>query len=256
MAGGNTNCRRTTVTQMLEPLKTESLKDVFVSRFENLILSGRLKIGERLPSERELALRLGVSRPVVHEGLVELAARGLVTIRPRTGAVINDFRQEGSLTLLNSLVNYHQGGLEPGLLESMLEMRGLFEGETVRLAARRRTGEHLAELRRILDEESREGLDPGALAEMDFLLHLQIALASGNLLYPMLLNSFKQVYTNLSGQFFADPAAQAAVLSFHRRLLEALDARDEKAAEAIMNEMLEHGRRLLTSMIELKGAGK
>ena len=60
--------------QLLEPIKTDSLKDVFVIRFEELILSGKVKIGQKLPSERELALQLGVSRPVVHEGLVELAS--------------------------------------------------------------------------------------------------------------------------------------------------------------------------------------
>ena len=79
---------------MLKPLKTESLKEVFISRFENLILTGRLAIGQKLPPERELALQLGVSRPVVHEGLVELAAKGLVKLKPRAGAVVNDYRME------------------------------------------------------------------------------------------------------------------------------------------------------------------
>ena len=70
---------------LLTPIKTESLKDVFVLRFEELILSGKFGIGQKLPSERELALQLGVSRPVVHEGLVELSSRGLVTLTPPRG---------------------------------------------------------------------------------------------------------------------------------------------------------------------------
>ncbi|MCK5153376.1 MAG: FadR family transcriptional regulator, partial [Spirochaetales bacterium] len=68
--------------ELLEPISTESLKDVFVSQFEDLILSGKIVSGETLPSERDLALQMGVSRPVVHEGLLELSAKGLVTIKP------------------------------------------------------------------------------------------------------------------------------------------------------------------------------
>ncbi len=56
--------------ELFEPIRTESLKDVFIRRFEDLILSGKFPVGQKLPSERELALQLGVSRPVVHEGLV------------------------------------------------------------------------------------------------------------------------------------------------------------------------------------------
>ena len=94
---------------LLTPIEAPSLKDVFIERFESLILSGQLQIGQKLPSERELVLRLGVSRPVVHKGLVDLEAKGLVTLIPRVGAVVNDYRREGSLALLNSLVTYQKG---------------------------------------------------------------------------------------------------------------------------------------------------
>ena len=63
------------MNSMLKPLKAESLKEVFISRFEDLILTGKLAIGQRLPPERELAVQLGVSRPVVHEGLLDLQLR-------------------------------------------------------------------------------------------------------------------------------------------------------------------------------------
>ncbi|MBW1814590.1 MAG: FadR family transcriptional regulator, partial [Deltaproteobacteria bacterium] len=116
--------------ELLKPIKSESLKEIFISRFENLILSGKLSIGQKLPSERELALQLGVSRPVVHEGLVDLASKGLITLTPRIGTVVNDYRTEGSLAMLTSLFNYHDGQLQPAILESVLDMRMLFERET------------------------------------------------------------------------------------------------------------------------------
>ena len=91
--------------EILQPLRTASLKEAFIERLEELILSGEVSIGEKLPSERALAEKLGVSRPVVHEGLVELAARGLVTLKPRVGAEVNDYRRQGSLALCH---NGHQ----------------------------------------------------------------------------------------------------------------------------------------------------
>jgi DNA-binding FadR family transcriptional regulator len=133
--------------ELLKPIKSESLKDICVARLEELILSAKLSTGQKLPSERELALQLGVSRPVVHEGLVDLAAKGLVTMKPRVGTVVNDYRKEGSLFLLTALVNYHQGQLDPNLLRSLLDMRLLFEVETARLAALHRSDEQQASRR-------------------------------------------------------------------------------------------------------------
>ena len=190
---------------ILSPLKAESLKEVFVSRFEEFILSGKLAIGQKLPSERELALQLGVSRPVVHEGLVDLAAKGLVTIKPRVGTVINDYRKQGSLAILSSLINYHDGAIEPKLLNSMLEMRLLFEVEAAGLAALRRNEDHMAAFREILEKEKQAGTRKlEKIVKLDFEFHHLIAMASGNIVYPLLINSFRQVYTNLSRQFFTD----------------------------------------------------
>lgn len=236
---------------LLQPIKTESLKDVFVDRFERLILSGELSIGERLPAERELALRLGVSRPVVHEGLVELAARGLVTMVPRKGAFVNDFRKQGSLALLNSLVNYHNGGLETGLMESMLEMRRLFEVENARLAAKRRTTEQLAELMRIVAREKEASPDDvEMLTELDFTFHHQVAMASGNLLYPLLINSFKNVYTNLTGRFFTETDMADQVWDFHVNLVAAIESMDSEAAGRVMEQMIDHGENALRAIID------
>ena len=234
---------------MLQPLQADSLKDVFVSRFEQLILSGEVSIGEKLPSERELALRLGVSRPVVHEGLVELATKGLVTIQPRKGTVVNDFRKEGSLALLNSLVNY-QGGLDPSLLENLLDMRQLFEVEIVRLAARHWAQDQLDALGDIVLSEENALEDPGAFSELDFEFHHALSMVSGNDLYPLLLNSFRQIYRHLAGQFYTVAHVAPTVVAFHREILAAVKNRDAAAAEDAMGRMLDHGRRLLREVIE------
>jgi GntR family transcriptional regulator, transcriptional repressor for pyruvate dehydrogenase complex len=228
--------------QLLKPIRTESLKDTFVKRFEELILSGAFPIGQKLPSERELALRLNVSRPVVHGGLVDLAAKGLVTLIPRVGTIVNDYRREGSLSLLTSLVNYHQGDLEPELFTSLLEMRFLFEVETARLAAIHRTQDQLESLGRLLQEEENVNYhDDARISELDFDFHHLVALSSGNHIYPLLLNSFKQCYLNLAGQFFSDQSVVPEVFAFHQEMVCALEENNEKKAAQIMKSMLAHG---------------
>lgn len=237
--------------ELLGPLKTESLKEVFISRFEGLILSGKLSMGQKLPSERELALQLGVSRPVVHEGLVDLASKGLVSMKSRAGAVVNDFRREGSITLLNSLLNYHQGKISPEILEGMIEMRKLIEMETSRLAAINRTDEQLAELlAHVKDESHIIPSDIDALTEADFRFHHMIAMASSNVIYPLFLNSLKEVYTNLSGVFFGDGSVAKVVFDLHARMLKAIGKKDADTSVKIMKRILEHGEERLKAALK------
>jgi GntR family transcriptional regulator, transcriptional repressor for pyruvate dehydrogenase complex len=228
---------------MLAPLKAESLKEVFISRFEDLILTGRLTKGQKLPPERELALQLGVSRPVVHEGLLDLAVKGLVTMKPRVGTVVNDYRREGSLAILESLVKFRQGNLEPELLDSLIDTRALVEIETARLASLNRTEEHLSLFREILGQEKALATaDIEGITKLDFEFHHLIALASGNLIYPLLVNSFRPVYTTFTAIFFSDPAVLPVTFAFHERLVEAIARREPGEAEKIMSEVLAHGR--------------
>lgn len=235
----------------LAPLRAPSLKEVFVDRFEGLILSGELAIGQRLPSERELAVQLGVSRPVVHEGLAELAARGLVSMRPRVGCTVSDYRTEGSLALLTSLINYRDGQLDPSLLRGMLDLRRLLEGETARLAALHRSRADLEVLERIvaLEEAAAAGADQDVVA-LDFAFHHRVALASGNPIYPLFLRSCEPAYTHLTGQFFELPQVRIVVVGYHRELLDHFAAGDADAAADAMARMLEHGERVLRDLIE------
>jgi GntR family transcriptional repressor for pyruvate dehydrogenase complex len=234
----------------LKPVKTDTLKEICVTRFEELIISGKLSPGQKLPPERELAMQLGVSRPIVHEALVDIAAKGLVSLKPRIGAVVNDYRREGSLALLNSLVNYHDGELEPKLLDGLLDMRILFETENARLAAKNRTDEQARDLKQLVQQEKDAAQnDISLLTELDFQFHLLLALSTDNPSYPLLLNSFKQVYTNLTGIFFSLPSVIPTVLNFHHDLAITIEKKDEKNAINIMTRLLAHGETVLQDII-------
>jgi len=233
----------------IEPLRVKSLKDACVARLEELILSGDLPVGQRLPAERDLAARLGVSRPVLHEALVDLAGKGLVTIQPRRGVVVNDYRQSGSFAILSSLLNYANGALNPEMQRSLLAVRILLERETARLAAEQASPAQVKELKGILSEESAAPRgDAARLTALDYDFHLKVAVASGNLVYPLILNSFKNIYTHFTTAFFQVKAGTEAVeevITFHEKLLGLIEARKPDQAAALMEEMLVRGEKQL-----------
>jgi len=84
------------------------------------------------------------------------------------------------------------------------------------------------------------------LVELDFRFHQAVALASGNLMYPLVINSFQPVYTNLTGRFFAKHASDGTVIdqvhNYHRQLVATIGAQDSQGAASIMAEMLQHGQ--------------
>jgi DNA-binding FadR family transcriptional regulator len=233
------------------PILLRSLKDAFMERFESLILSGKFSPGERVPSERELGVLFGVSRPVVHEGLRTLESRGLVTIESRKGVRINDYRREGSIEMLLSILNYTGGKLSAPLFDGILEMRRLFEVETAKLASKRRTNGQLADLRAVLAREQ-PGLNVSAkeIATIDYDFHLSIAIASGNAIYPLLMNSFRKIYNNILENFFLDTSVIEPVFVFHRKLVEAIAASDESLAGNLMVELLGFSERNLRRLIQ------
>jgi len=237
--------KREILSITVEPLSVPSLKSACASRLEHLILSGQFKIGEALPPERNLAEQLGVSRPVLHEALVDLAGKGLVSIIPRRGVRVSDYRNTGSVALLAALLSYSNGKLDAPFQQSLIDMRLLMEVETARLAAFQRTPGHLIEFGRILEQETMiDCRNAATLAELDFSFHLLVANASGNLMYPLIMNSFKPVYTNLTQRFFSANLGNDVldeVFSFHRCLVGAIDQRDSYSAAAVMGELLRHG---------------
>ena len=81
-------------------LVTPSLTDLFIKELQRMILSGELKIGDKLPTERELSENMKVSRAVVNGGLNQLAEMGFIRIAPRKGAYVNDYIESGNMEVL------------------------------------------------------------------------------------------------------------------------------------------------------------
>jgi DNA-binding FadR family transcriptional regulator len=132
----------------------------------------------------------------------------------------------------------------------------LFEVETARLAALHRSAEHLLGFEKLLEDEKALSFDHAQkITELDFDFHHLIAITTGNSIYPLLLNSFKQFYFNLAGQFFSKPSVVEAVFQFHQNMVCAIEKRDAHQAMAVMKDMLVHGESHLKDMIEKENQG-
>ena len=166
-----------------------SLTDLFVQQIENMILSGGLAVGEQLPPARELSIRMGVSRPVISAGLVELEKLGFVEVRPRQGVYVCDYRRKGTMETLVAIMRYNGGALRQNEVRSLLETREAMESLCVKLVCERVNTGELEQLSPILDS-IRDAKDPEEAAEQTFLFYHELAVLSGNVLMPLLYHSF------------------------------------------------------------------
>ena len=110
-----------------QKISSLSLTDLFVQQIENMILSGELAVGEQLPPARELSIRMGVSRPVISAGVIELEKLGFVEIIPRQGVYVSDYRRKGTVETLNAIMRYNQGMMRKSEVKSLLEVRESLE---------------------------------------------------------------------------------------------------------------------------------
>ena len=112
---------------------------------------------------------------------------------------------------------------------------------------------HLNDLRDVIEKEGQSRRqDAVKLTALDFQFHHLLSLASGNQIYPLLINSFKQVYLNLAAQFFEDAVVVNTVHAFHRKMLKAVENRDETFAGSVMEQMLVHGADHLQKLSHMK----
>ena len=135
-----------------QEISSPSLRKLFVQQLEGLILSGELRPGDRLPTERELADEMNISKTVVHEGLRELHQLGFLQVESRKGVTVADYAQTGSLETLMAIMDYHGGLPDKKTASSILDLRYYLEAPALRQLAAHHTPGDLAALLTNLQE--------------------------------------------------------------------------------------------------------
>lgn len=168
---------------MESTIESVSVVDAIEQRVKDMISSGALNPGDRLPSERELQAKLGVSRLPLREALARLQALGLIRIRHGKGAYVE--QQVNTSALSDVLIPYFPNDSEDRLRE-LVEARAVLEGELTSLATERATPEELKRLAELAEPSSASVKDPDSLADADYAFHHEIArIAGNNFLYLM-----------------------------------------------------------------------
>lgn len=194
-----------------------------------MIRSGDYPPGSRLPAERDLAAELGVSRPSVREALIALEVEGVVEVRGGAGIFVLQ-PHSAPATALAPL---------PGPFD-LIRARWIVESESACLAATHATPEHLAGMKRALDDMRASPVQNAATLEADQRFHLHIAEASANSALVMLTRQLWDarrgpLYLQLESHFSSEQIWRQAV-DEHAEILDAIATRNGRAARAAMRQ--------------------
>jgi GntR family transcriptional regulator, transcriptional repressor for pyruvate dehydrogenase complex len=220
----------------IQPVDRISVVDAVIERLEEMIFAG-LEPGETLPSEGQLAEALGVSRLSVREATRTLEARGLLDIskgrRPRiaapNGALVGDFFKTAVRR-------------DPRALLDLLEVRRALEVHIAALAARRATKGDIADMEMSIAAMRAAEDESEAFHAADVRFHENLAAASGNRLLVFLIEAFAEPLRESRLRSFAGHRARGGgiedVIQQHQTILDAITARNPKAAAQAMREHL------------------
>lgn len=207
------------------------ISDAISEQIEKLIVDGTLGPGEALPSERELAKRLGVSRPSLREALLKMEVRGLLQVRRGGGFAVTDVTAQTMTDPLVHLLNAY-----PKATDDILELRQGLETLSAYYAALRATEADLRKLQKVfaLMERPRHQSNSRKEGERDAAFHLTIAEASHNvaLVHVMrgVFNLLRKTVQRSREAVFEEQGSLALIEQQHRALFEAITARDPEAA--------------------------
>lgn len=181
--------------EVLTKNENQEIQNKIISKIRDLINYKNLEPGDKLPSERQLSEKFGVSRSNVREAIQKLEFYGLLKSKPQSGTFVADIGQ----VAMNGMMEDILGLGEPDF-RSLVETRILLELKTVELAALRRTEEDLIKIKKALDAYEAKIVLGNDYLQEDLLFHLEISKASKNstmttlmlLITPEIIGSYDQ----------------------------------------------------------------
>ena len=222
-----------------------AVTDEAIEKIKDMIVSGALQPGQRLPKEADLATDLGLSRNSLREAVKALSLMNILDVRQGDGTYVTSLESPLLLEALSFIVDFHR---DDQVLE-FLAVRRILEPAAAALAAHTISAEELAELRAVLESAgSRDGIDKIIAADVEF--HRRITQATGNRVLCSLLEGLStptmraRVWRGLT-----EPAALERTLAEHASILDALEARDAEAARAWSTVHIANVERWLASVL-------
>ena len=215
-------------------ISQKPLSERIVARILGLISEKKLKPGDRLPPETELAAMLSVSRPSLREALRALSVMNVVETRQGSGTYVTSLQPELLVEHLDFVFS-----LDVSTFIQLLQARSVIEPGISEIAASQITDEEIAELEAVVAQSERSRDDPHAFMMADADLHQLIAHASRNPILIRFMESIGRLGLASRRRTTQLPGVVDQVLEDHRAIIQALKARDPLAAREAMRRHLE-----------------
>jgi len=245
----------TVITDFIESLQEiEIVKptELIIRQIKNQISSGKLKPGDRLPPERDMAKRLGVGRGYIREAIKKLEFYGILKTIPHKGTVVASFGVKALEGLISNILE-----LEKDDFKSLIETRQIVETSAARLTAERASDEQIEKIEKAHEEYCNLANEGNPSIEIDFLFHLRIAEFCRNpvlrsiiaLIAPDIIAHSKNLVSDKAGYV----QLSKLVMIEHEKIVNGIrDRNPEKAAQA-MSAHLQRILNLVTDFEASKG---
>jgi DNA-binding FadR family transcriptional regulator len=205
-----------------------ALTDEAIEKIKQMIISGRVRPGEKLPREADLAAELGLSRNSLREAVKALSLINVLDVRQGDGTYATSLAPSLLLEALSFIVDFHR---DDTVLE-FLEVRRILEPAATALAALRMSPEDQAELSKLLDTATADSpIDDFVAADLEF--HKRIAIGSRNSVLASLVDSMSMPTVRARvWRGMTQPHAQERTLAEHRAICEAIMSREPELARS------------------------
>jgi GntR family transcriptional repressor for pyruvate dehydrogenase complex len=235
----------------LEPVRRTRIYEEVAARIQRLIADGRLKPGDKLPPERELAAALGVSRTSVRDAIRTLQMTGLLEPRQGEGTVVRELSTDTLVAPIASALLARKD-----LLADLMAVRKMIEPAIAREAARRATPEEIRELAAILDRQAARVEAGGLAIDEDSAFHDMIARASRNQVVLKVIDVLMDLLREGRERSLQVRGRPQRSLRGHRQILDAIRRGDGDAAARAMLTHLEQIEEMLLPERQPAGAAR
>lgn len=216
-----------------EVVRRNKVYEEVAKQIERLIIK-KLNPGDKLPSERELAETLHVSRSSIRDAIRGLELMGLVEPRQGAGTIVREISAEPPV---NPFINALKRRQE--LVGELLDFRKMLEPPLAARAATHASGEEISEMEEILQRQERKQTEDAPAVEEDAEFHYSIALASGNSVVLKVLDILMDLLRDTRERSLQVRGRSQKSLAGHRRILAAIKRHDAEAAKAAMRRHIE-----------------
>ncbi|MET1060643.1 MAG: FCD domain-containing protein [Nocardioides sp.] len=210
------------------PLQRTRLYEQVAEQISSWIAENGLRAGDRLPPERELATRLGVSRATLSQALVALEVVGVVAVRHGDGTVLTD---KAGTARITDAIRAHADRMP-----EVIEARDAMETKLAALAAVRRTDADIAAMTTALDEMERDIEAGGRGVHADEHFHGAVTAAAYSPLLAQMMETIRELVVETRLESLSQPGRPRDSLAGHRRIADAIIAGDAAAASSAMHE--------------------